>query len=180
MDAEVPVITLDSPTDCSACGDPKCNRVNCSTKNCTSSSVEIRMPYEKLRHYLTRESGGRRKLPRREINPNYQAYHPSLVKIDGGRGNRPQLIAMRDILEGEVILCETPLIAAPSSKEFPVKKPPGALQEKRSGKDSSNKFTCICLGCYKNVTTLYKCSKCGWPVCSAECEKVSKTSLARY
>ena len=168
---------------CCCCGDPKCTSEHCSLRNCTSSSVEIRLPYERLRHYLTRDGGGRRKLPCRETQPQplpHQSYinnnNPNLVRIDDRQ--RRQLIATRDIAEGEVILRETPLIVAPSSKEFPTKSKTSketkekTLTGRNNSNESSNKFKCICLGCYKNVQSLYKCSKCGWPVCDKECEKV--------
>jgi hypothetical protein len=169
--AEPEVITIlepPSPHDldkfCPSCDEPDCKLRDCGAFNCTSSAVEIRLPYERLRQYLTRDGGGRRKLPRRD-NSHHQAYHPSSVRID--ERPRRQLIATRDIAEGEVILRETPLIAAPSAKEFPTKRSPKDKDSKGS------KFACLCLGCYKNVTSLYKCSKCGWPVCDKECEKVS-------
>nr|CAI5861452.1 unnamed protein product [Callosobruchus analis] len=31
---------------------------------------------------------------------------------------------------------------------------------------------CLCLGCYNPVDCTKLCSKCGWPVCSDECEKL--------
>lgn len=90
---------------------------------------------------------------------------PILIRTDefrrrGIKGSNPgrverYLVASRDIEPGEIILKENPLIAGPISR-------------KTKTLDKSK----YCLGCYQHVNGLYKCSKCGWPVCNAKCEKV--------
>jgi len=59
------------------------------------------------------------------------------------------LIATRNIREGTIILVEPPLLVGPKLYSAP-----------------------ICLGCYKGVDGAYFCTKCGFPLCSLECESV--------
>lgn len=74
---------------------------------------------------------------------------PCVIQSDSYRGRH--LVASRPIREGELILQESPLITGPYGVAF--------------------SFS-TCLGCYKNIQTFYRCSKCGWPVCGIECENV--------
>ena len=60
------------------------------------------------------------------------------------------VVAVRNIPKGTIILTEEPLVVGPK-----VYSPP------------------ICLGCHRKVDGTYFCSKCGFPMCSAECEAVS-------
>lgn len=78
---------------------------------------------------------------------------PCLIQVDDVRGR--YLSALRDIKQGEIIFQERPLVVGPCG----------------IGIEKSKAFS-TCLGCYKNVTTLYKCSRCGWPVCNLSCEMV--------
>lgn len=59
-------------------------------------------------------------------------------------------MTIRDVKPGEVVLREKPLVYGPAQNTVPV-----------------------CLGCGNGVTadSCRSCSKCGWPVCSEECEK---------
>ncbi|KAK7073041.1 hypothetical protein SK128_003472 [Halocaridina rubra] len=60
-------------------------------------------------------------------------------------------IAVRDIKEGEVIFVDHPVVTGPKQNS-----------------------TIMCLGCYRRIESWdeYRCSKCGWPLCSAKCEKM--------
>ncbi|XP_055907545.1 SET domain-containing protein SmydA-8 [Eupeodes corollae] len=65
------------------------------------------------------------------------------------------LIATRDIKRGEIILREQPFIYGPKVACHP-----------------------LCLGCHRQLSApppgeknFYKCSKCSWPLCGAQCEK---------
>ncbi|XP_063227189.1 SET domain-containing protein SmydA-8-like isoform X2 [Bacillus rossius redtenbacheri] len=62
------------------------------------------------------------------------------------------LVATRDILMGEVVLKESPLVAGPAQITVPV-----------------------CLGCYSILTaeSAQPCTACGWPMCSSNCESSS-------
>lgn len=62
-------------------------------------------------------------------------------------------VASRNIKASELIFKDKALLSGPSGAEV--------------------YFHIICLGCYRSVKGSYKCSSCGWPVCSAKCEKVS-------
>lgn len=75
---------------------------------------------------------------------------PAVIKSDPVLGQH--LAASRDILEGQVIFHEEPLIIGPRS--------------------NLTKFYKICLGCCSSVDGIYTCSKCKWPVCGEQCEKV--------
>lgn len=79
-----------------------------------------------------------------------------------GDGKTTYWIATRDIKPGELIFCETPIIMGPNSN--------GA-----NTKYGFNSYIPVCLGCCKalDLTGLYKCSKCAWPVCDINCENVS-------
>jgi len=81
-----------------------------------------------------------------------------------------QLLASRDIAEGEIILKESPIISGPMAREFFVKKKLSSDGKEQPGHP---KFTPICLTCCKNIQTNYKCTKCGFPMCSLDCEQVS-------
>jgi len=60
------------------------------------------------------------------------------------------LVATRDIPQGAVIFTDEPIMIGPKRCTFP-----------------------ICLGCHKRVKDgSYRCSKCTYPMCSEECEKV--------
>lgn len=64
-------------------------------------------------------------------------------------------VASRRIQAGELIFKDKALLAGPSGAEV--------------------YFHIICLGCYRSVKgSSYKCSSCGWSVCSIKCEKVNK------
>jgi hypothetical protein len=84
-------------------------------------------------------------------------YFPCTVQEDNIRGRH--LVATSDFNQGDIIFQERPLIVGPCG----------------IGIEKSLSFS-TCLGCYKNVTTFYKCSKCGWPVCNQQCENVSYSS----
>ncbi|KAK8405666.1 hypothetical protein O3P69_001866 [Scylla paramamosain] len=58
-------------------------------------------------------------------------------------------IALRDIAEGEVIFVDHPIVTGPKQTT-----------------------DLICLSCYRQLDSWdqYQCSKCGWPLCSKECE----------
>jgi len=58
------------------------------------------------------------------------------------------LVAGRDLVEGEVILVEAPLVLGPSQMTIPV-----------------------CLCCYVPVDGSYKCQRSGWPLCGPTCAK---------
>lgn len=58
------------------------------------------------------------------------------------------MIATEDIPAGKTIMRKQPLVLGPKLASEP-----------------------ICLGCHQNLDFLYEnCSKCGWPLCSQECE----------
>ncbi|MCL4145060.1 UNVERIFIED_CONTAM: hypothetical protein GTU68_036376, partial [Idotea baltica] len=57
------------------------------------------------------------------------------------------LTVTRDFKAGELIFKEEPLVVGPKQITEP-----------------------ICLNCYKRVYGTYRCSKCTWPMCNAECE----------
>ncbi|KAG7176014.1 SET domain-containing protein SmydA-8-like [Homarus americanus] len=59
------------------------------------------------------------------------------------------LEASRDILPGELILKDSPLVLGPRQVTVPV-----------------------CLGCFTPVNGSYSCTLCGWPLCGPECQKV--------
>lgn len=58
--------------------------------------------------------------------------------------------ASRDILPGEIILKDSPLVLGPRQVTMPV-----------------------CLGCFTPVTGTYSCTACGWPLCGSECQENS-------
>uniref|UniRef100_A0A1B0GHX9 Putative histone tail methylase n=1 Tax=Lutzomyia longipalpis TaxID=7200 RepID=A0A1B0GHX9_LUTLO len=60
------------------------------------------------------------------------------------------LVATRNIKFGDVVLKEAPLVVGPSQLTAPV-----------------------CLGCLQEVNerTMIKCAKCGWPMCSKDCQE---------
>ncbi|XP_059608080.1 SET domain-containing protein SmydA-8-like [Phlebotomus argentipes] len=60
------------------------------------------------------------------------------------------LVASRNLKFGDVILKEAPLVTGPSQFTAPV-----------------------CLGCLQEIheNTATKCSRCGWPMCSQECQE---------
>ncbi|XP_049876365.1 SET domain-containing protein SmydA-8-like isoform X2 [Pectinophora gossypiella] len=62
------------------------------------------------------------------------------------------LIAARDLMPGDLVLTERPLVFAPKALPDPEACMP-------------------CVGCYKPVLTDVgeRCAKCGWPVCSGNC-----------
>ncbi|KAG5899225.1 hypothetical protein JTB14_034482 [Gonioctena quinquepunctata] len=74
----------------------------------------------------------------------------TLYKVCSNESLGRYLKATKDILPGEKVLQENPLIWGPSQVTIPV-----------------------CLGCCKAITekTSKPCMKCGWPVCSEICEK---------
>lgn len=60
------------------------------------------------------------------------------------------LVATRNIKPGEIIMKKAPVLIAPKIASFP-----------------------MCLGCHKRLVSeedFYSCSKCSWPLCSADCE----------
>ncbi|XP_037800021.1 SET domain-containing protein SmydA-8-like [Penaeus monodon] len=57
------------------------------------------------------------------------------------------LVASRDLTVDDVILCEAPLVMGPKQMTEPV-----------------------CLGCYKHITSKYRCPRCSWPTCGPECD----------
>ncbi|XP_037786222.1 SET domain-containing protein SmydA-8-like [Penaeus monodon] len=59
------------------------------------------------------------------------------------------LEASRDILPGEVIFRDSPLVVGPRQVTVPV-----------------------CLGCFTPVDGSYSCTSCGWPLCGPECQMV--------
>jgi len=60
------------------------------------------------------------------------------------------LVASRNLTAGTVVIKEPYLAIGPKQDSLP-----------------------ICLGCHKRLTKeLYRCSKCKFPVCNSECEKV--------
>lgn len=80
---------------------------------------------------------------------------PFVVSVEPNHGRC--LIATRAIREGEEIFNEKSIIAGPHGEI--------ACFEAKA--------LSTCLGCYKNIQGLYRCSKCGWPVCGIQCEDVS-------
>ncbi|XP_037789283.1 SET domain-containing protein SmydA-8-like [Penaeus monodon] len=58
-------------------------------------------------------------------------------------------VATRDIAEGEVLFVDHPVITGPKQNS-----------------------ELMCLGCYRQLESWdkYQCAKCGWPMCSPECE----------
>ncbi|KAJ8712489.1 hypothetical protein PYW07_005331 [Mythimna separata] len=77
------------------------------------------------------------------------AYHLAQTSDDLGR----HLVASRDLNPGDVVLTERPLVFGPKAMLNP-------------------EFTMPCVGCYKVVFTETgeRCAKCGWPVCSGNCQ----------
>ncbi|CAK9831508.1 SET domain-containing protein SmydA-8, isoform A [Anthophora retusa] len=61
------------------------------------------------------------------------------------------MVANKDLQPGEQIITEMPFVVGPKAFTYP-----------------------LCLSCYvpwpSRINAKYLCSKCGWPVCSAECE----------
>lgn len=76
---------------------------------------------------------------------------PARLELSAAFGGRC-FVSTRPIKAGELIFKDTALLAGPSGAEV--------------------YFQIICLGCYRSVKGSYKCSSCGWPVCSQRCEKV--------
>jgi len=75
---------------------------------------------------------------------------PVAVKKDKVLGR--YLVAKRDIPQGQIVLKDKPIFTSPNP---------------------STGVEPTCLGCCVEVTSPVPCSKCGWPVCGIECEKVS-------
>lgn len=63
------------------------------------------------------------------------------------------MIAKTDIKAGEIILKEIPLVFGPKTASYP-----------------------ICLGCDRLLTVrpMIRCSKCGWPICGADCRYLER------
>ncbi|XP_056644381.1 SET domain-containing protein SmydA-8-like isoform X1 [Diorhabda sublineata] len=63
------------------------------------------------------------------------------------------MVAKKDILPGEIILSELPIVVGPCA---------GCAVQ--------------CLGCYKNLEeeSFVKCKSCNWPLCSYECSGINK------
>lgn len=65
------------------------------------------------------------------------------------------MVAARDLKAGEVLFRETAVVHGPKMLSAP-----------------------ICLGCHKELTArsakaqFYRCSRCAWPLCSRQCEKL--------
>ncbi|GAB0095454.1 SET domain-containing protein [Sergentomyia squamirostris] len=78
---------------------------------------------------------------------------PYIVECDENVGRF--LVASRNLKFGDVILKEQPLIIGPSQVTAPV-----------------------CLGCLQEIQqeSAKKCSRCGWPMCSDDCEKSTNHS----
>lgn len=71
-----------------------------------------------------------------------------LYKIENSPTFGRHMIAIEDIPAGTIIMRKQPLILGPKLASEP-----------------------ICLGCHEKLDFLYEdCSKCGWPLCSQECE----------
>jgi len=112
------------------------------------------------------------------------------------------LVATRDLEEGELIFKEEPLIVGPSvmsrgynnninnnnnsgcenhHEEYEINNFDAQCCQERDDQENSffnlGKFVVpVCLGCCRTIKSscLYKCTKCGWPVCSKQCEMVRK------
>lgn len=85
---------------------------------------------------------------------------PAELKENSQFGGRC-FLASRAIKQGELIFTDKALLTGPSGAE--------------------NFFHPICLGCYRQVkgegSKVYKCSTCGWPVCSKQCEDVRSQNI---
>ena len=68
-------------------------------------------------------------------------------RIEYREGVGRMVVAVRDIMAGEVVLTDTALLSGPGSSTPPV-----------------------CCDCLSPWTGDYVCSMCGWPVCGPECE----------
>jgi hypothetical protein len=80
--------------------------------------------------------------------------YPAILKENPEYGGRC-LIASRSIRQGELIFKDKAILSGPSGAEM--------------------FWHPICLACYRQVKAgnNYKCSTCGWPMCSKACEDVS-------
>ncbi|CAL8110308.1 unnamed protein product [Orchesella dallaii] len=77
--------------------------------------------------------------------------YPAKLEANLDYGGRC-FVASRVIKAGELIFKDKALLSGPSGAEV--------------------YFHIICLGCYRSVKGNYKCSSCGWPLCSIRCEKL--------
>lgn len=75
---------------------------------------------------------------------------PAKLEVDDVQGRH--FVATKNISPGDPIFSEKALVVGPSGAE--------------------KYFHKICLGCYRVVRSDYVCSKCKWPVCNTNCEKV--------
>ncbi|XP_021964685.2 SET domain-containing protein SmydA-8 [Folsomia candida] len=82
---------------------------------------------------------------------------PAVLKYNADFGGRC-FTASRNIKQGETIFKDKALLSGPSGAEM--------------------FFHFICLGCYRQVKpeSTYKCSTCGWPMCSKQCEEMAHHS----
>lgn len=108
--------------------------------------------------------------------------YPVTVQVNSVFGSH--LIVTRDVKRGEVILHEKPLLIGPfSNNSFTPNSTTSVINKDDNNHDmekrtaSSNRS--ICLVCHNGMgeklssrTPFNTCSKCGWPVCSPQCEKV--------
>jgi len=84
--------------------------------------------------------------------------HPVKMIALEQQSGRKALVATRDIPKGEIIIKEKPLLTGPrvESENLPERFP-------------------LCLECYRLVKGNYRCTKCQWPLCGPQCQKVSRT-----
>lgn len=80
---------------------------------------------------------------------------PAMIQSSGECGR--YWVASRDIAIDEVIYTDKALVLAPNV--------PGV-----------SPLYPTCLGCSRGTNTTYRCSKCGWPMCSKKCEKIPNHS----
>ena len=87
------------------------------------------------------------------------------MEIKDSKGSEPRsiLVAKKDLVAGQVVFKEYPFICGPRDYFEAANKVPTCLgccqRMKRKKGDSASGYS--------------MCSKCGWPVCSKKCERVS-------
>lgn len=92
------------------------------------------------------------------ISPEEEAQSESLLpyRVEQSELYGRYLVANRQLAAGELLISEDPLAIGPCVSSDPV-----------------------CLGCYKPVglgPQQYRCSACGWPLCSASCTGIRQRS----
>jgi len=86
---------------------------------------------------------------KRDLKTRKKEDYPYKIVTDETYGRH--LVASRNIKSGEIILEDTPVTMGPAC---------------------SSGISPVCLACYKRIKKpVYTCTKCGWPMCSAACEK---------